>query len=451
MKKYITFIITLKILLLFGLGGIANSANKTTKISKGYNNDLVEFHLWLKKNNYTEYLTENGDIALDVKPYKGRWAQPYHSNPNRDTLIYYHYKNTWSHTNGDRNTYQFGSYKVLPNNKHELIFDVTPNAFIQKQMNTKAILSYLYYDNGKIKIDEISPKHRFGDFIDNNTDLRSNSMGKSMVSLVLGTAICEGYIDGLNSTMSDWPMMTNTLYYDKKLIDLVNMAAGDNHIINDFGLVKDSDWSTDTRSVQKNMNFFFRGSKSKEKHVGKKYSYHQLLPNIIFNYVLFKTGDNFQDVLNKTFQTAGIENDVYFNRLKDPTAEGDASNMFFASRYDWLRIGKKMMYDYQNSTCAGKYLKTLETNKIKKKVKGTDFEEPAFSPGLSYGGFFHMEYPGLKDRTIFGISGYGGNTMLIDMDNSKIVVINSIHFNNKKYKYNIKKLMVEPFKKSTVK
>ena len=51
-KKYIIFIITLKILLLFGLGSIANSANKTTKISKGYNNDLVEFHLWLKKNNY---------------------------------------------------------------------------------------------------------------------------------------------------------------------------------------------------------------------------------------------------------------------------------------------------------------------------------------------------------------------------------------------------------------
>ena len=143
------------------------------------------------------------------------------------------------------------------NDKHEFIFDVTPNAFIQKQMNTKAILSYLYYDNGTIKIDEISPKNRFGDFIDNNTDLRSNSMGKSMVSLVLGTAICEGYIDGLNSTMSDWPMMTDTLYYDKKLIDLVNMAAGDNHIINDFGMVKDSDWSTDTKSIQKNMNFFF--------------------------------------------------------------------------------------------------------------------------------------------------------------------------------------------------
>ena len=77
MKKYITFIITLNILLWFGLGSIANSANKTTNISKGYNNDLVEFHLWLKKNNHTKYLTENGDIALDVKPYKGRWAVSY--------------------------------------------------------------------------------------------------------------------------------------------------------------------------------------------------------------------------------------------------------------------------------------------------------------------------------------------------------------------------------------
>ena len=71
------------------------------------------------------------------------------------------------------------------------------------------------------------------------------------------------------------------------------------------------------------------------------------------------------------------------------------------------------------------FIGRIQSNKIKKKVKGTDFQEPAFSPGLSYGGFFHMEYPGLKDRTIFGISGYGGNTMLIDMDNSKIVVTQS--------------------------
>lgn len=450
MKKLYSLIIILGILFLNNL----LAANKETKLSSGYENNLTEFYLWLKKFNHNQYLKidKNGILisTLDVKPYKDRWSQPYHSNPNRDTLIYYHYKNTWSHTNGDRGTYQFGSYKIHPTKIYKFIFNVTPNEFVKKQMQKKALLSYLYFHDGKILIDEISPKNRFGDFLDNDTQLRSNSMGKTIVSYVLGTAICDGYIESINSNLSDWPLIQNTLYYDKKIIDLINMAAGDKHIINDFGLVKDNSYDTDTKSIQKTMNFYFRGSKSK-KGVGEKYNYHQLLPNIIFNYIMYKTGDDFQNVLDKTFQKAGIENPVYFNRLKDPVSEGDASNMFFASRYDWLRIAKAMMDDYQNDTCVGKYLKAIHKNRIKKKVKGTDFEEPGFSSGKSYGGFYHMDYPGLEHRVIFALSGYGGNTIMIDMENSKIVSINSIHYNNNKYKYNVKKLMIEPFVKETIK
>jgi len=47
-----------------------------------------------------------------------------------------------------------------------------------------------------------------------------------------------------------------------------------------------------------------------------------------------------------------------------------------------------------------------------------------------------MKAPGLKNKVIFGMSGYGGNTVIIDMENSRIVVLNSIHWSNKKYKYN---------------
>ena len=57
-----------------------------------------------------------------------------------------------------------------------------------------------------------------------------------------------------------------------------------------------------------------------------------------------------------------------------------------------------------------------------------------------------MDYAGLKDKVIFGMSGYGGNTVIMDMENSRIVVLNSIHWSNKKYKYNVKKLLIEPFK-----
>ena len=57
-----------------------------------------------------------------------------------------------------------------------------------------------------------------------------------------------------------------------------------------------------------------------------------------------------------------------------------------------------------------------------------------------------MDFPGLKDKVIFGMGGYGGNMILIDVENSRILGVNSLHYNNKKYKYNHKKLIHEPFK-----
>ena len=49
-----------------------------------------------------------------------------------------------------------------------------------------------------------------------------------------------------------------------------------------------------------------------------------------------------------------------------------------------------------------------------------------------------MDLPGLKDNVVFMMNGYGGNVILIDMENSRILVVNSLHYNNKKYKYNHK-------------
>ena len=309
-------------------------------------------------------------------------------------------------------------------------------------MQKKAILSYLYFQDDQILIDELTPKDRFGDFVKNETKLRSNSVGKSMVSVVVGHAICEGYIESLDSKIHDWPMLKNTLYDNQKIIDFLNMNVGDYKYINDGGPVKDYSYDVDTKSIHATINSFFRNSEKAK----PKYNYTQFLPNVIFNYVKFKSGNDFQNLLDKAFQKAGIENSVYFNKLKDPVEHGNAHNMFFASRYDYLRIAKSIIDDYQNDTCLGKYYKEIYKQRIEKKNKGTKHEDPPFSPGKSYGGYFHMDYAGLKDKVIFGMSGYGGNTVIMDMENSRIVVLNSIHWSNKKYKYNVKKLLIEPFK-----
>jgi hypothetical protein len=93
--------------------------------------------------------------------------------------------------------------------------------------------------------------------------------------------------------------------------------------------------------------------------------------------------------------------------------------------------------DWQNDTCAGKYLKTIYENRIPKNVNLPDSDPEGNSK--SYAGQFHTDYKGL-DRVIMGMNGAAGQSIIIDFEKSKIVVINSI--NND---YNWKKLAIGKF------
>jgi len=419
-------------------------------IAGSYSIRFYSFNKWLLKNGYNQYLEKDSGAGLQNNlniTLHGTWQIPDNNdvNPNRDTLIYYIYKQLFSHLNGDQNTHQYHKYEIVPSkNPYEFKSDLIEDKFVKKQMQTKALLSYLYFQDDHIIIDEITPKNRFGEFVNNETKLRSNSVSKSLVSYVLGHAICEGYIEGVDSTMNDWPLVKNTLYENQKLIDLINMNAGDQKLIDSNSSIGGfmAGYNTDTNSIYKTMNFFKNIKKSKP-----VYNYHDLLPNIIFNYILFKSGNDFQKILDKVYkEKAKIKNSVYFFKLREREEYGNAHNMFFATRYDYLRIAKAVMDDYQNDTCVGKYLKNIYEKRIPKNNKKPTLE-PHYQRSSSYGGYFHLDYPGLKKRVVFGMSGYGGQTILIDVENSRIVVINSSHYNHTKYKYNHKKLILNTIKK----
>ena len=99
-------------------------------------------------------------------------------------------------------------------------------------MQKTALLSYLLYEDGKIVIDEITPKEKYGDVFNNSTKYHSQSVGKSIASYILGHAICKGYIESVDTKISDWPVLKDTLYQDQKIIDLINMSAGDQKYLN---------------------------------------------------------------------------------------------------------------------------------------------------------------------------------------------------------------------------
>ena len=378
------------------------------------------------------------------------WNIPFKANPNLETLQYYFYRDLFASI-----PTEYNRYFVTPSqNAYEFKFDKIENKFVKKQLKTKGILSYLYFEDDKIIIDEVSPKERLGKLFNDETKFRSNSMGKSLPSYILGHAICEGYIDSVDSTISDWSLVKNTLYENQKLIDILNMTTGDQEYVYDSHMLlngkvnRESYTNVDNPNIESIMKLNFQDTQPDKKRI---YNYNVVNTSLIFNYVLFKTGeDDFQKLLNKVFQEkVKIKNLVSFYKNDGPSSSGNAHNMFYATRFDYLRIAKAIMDDYQNNTCVGKYLKEIYDRRIPKDVNMSGDGkrgEPQFNRTYSYGGQFHLDYPGIRDKIVFGLGGYGGKAILIDVEDSRIVVVNTIHFNHDRYKYNVKKLLINPIK-----
>ena len=365
-----------------------------------------------------------------IKVYENRWTIPWDAKPKFGTLLYYYYKYNFSHFTNDPFTKQWDRYEVQPsNNSIEFDKDLIEDKYIKKQLQKTSLLSYLLYENGKVTIDELSPNDRFGSFVNNESKLRSMSVGKTMVSYVMGHAICKGYIDSIDSTINDWSLVNNTLYQDQKIIDLLNMSAGDQKFLeySDFKDGGDTDTLTALEAMLKMSN---------KKKSNKKFNYNGLLPHLLLNYILYKTGDDFELLLNDIFQNdVKIKNSIYFYKHPNTSKDvGNANSMFFATRYDYLRIAKTMLDDWNNDTCVGQYLKTLHKNKISKSMKWKDDKSPFLNP-KSYAGFFHTSYSGMSKRPVMGMDGYGGQVIMIDFENNNIVVIHSIHLD-----YNWKKI-----------
>ena len=162
------------------------------------------------------------------------------------------------------------------------------------------------------------------------------------------------------------------------------------------------------------------------------------------NYTIFKVGDDYQKLLNKVFkEDAKIKDSVFFSktirRAYSDKEKGEYGRYsFYANRYDYLRIAKSIMDHWNNDTCVGKYLKTIYEQRINKSKKSYDGDRSGqFDVAMytkKYGGQFHFDIIGLSKRKILGMSGFGGQNIIIDFERERIIVINSRdrHYNWKK-------------------
>jgi hypothetical protein len=278
-----------------------------------------------------------------------------------------------------------------------------------------------------------------------NALLQSHSMGKSLVSYVTGHAICEGYISSVDEKLTGWDIIENTLFDNQVLIDLLNMQAGDQRYVgerikpHEDGTLKNKKWggrkiNVNTVGLKRLMKKYFQNTEKSQ----PVYNYSALTTNVIMNYVIFKTGDDWEKLLHKVFnEHVKVKDNVYFHQTGQYPLKGSGRYSFYATRYDYLRIAKTIMDDWNNNTCAGKYLKTIYERRISKNITG--YKQAASVAGRTkkYGGQFHFDFSGLEKRKILGMDGMGGQQIIIDFEKKRIIVVNTLdqHYNWKKIVY----------------
>jgi CubicO group peptidase (beta-lactamase class C family) len=314
--------------------------------------------------------------------------------------------------------------------------ELTENSqILERELSEGYILSYLYFENGAIRYNGKAKDGRFVSNIDDETLFYSHSTGKSITSYIVGHAICNGYISSMDEVI-DWPMMSATLYQGQPLRNLLNMNAGDKHTV-DRRSSRVMGSSTHHRDMGLDTSAALLDGTKK---IGDEIFYNNVLADVIANYVAFKAGDNYDELMRNIFQEkVKIEHAVSYQKHTATLTDGRrsayygqaqtlASYSFYITRMDFLRIAEAMMKDYQNQTCVGKYLKESQTQAKswpKYRPSGERRHLWLHNYAKKYGAQFYFDFHGMSDRNIMGTEGYNGQNMMIDMDNSRIVVTNS--------------------------
>ena len=325
-------------------------------------------------------------------------------------------------------------YKIgdKENATYDFEFDLQTNKLsvkVKEQISIKdtGLVSYILFENNKILVDENRKSKYRGPY-------PSHSIGKSLVSLVTGYSMCGGYINHTVFDRIDYPTVAGTLYENQKLIHLLNMQAGDDEIVGERmydwdNPIKGKGPNVNTIPIKKVMKKYFKGVDGLEP--GTYYNYSAMTTNVIINYVIYKTGDDWNKLLHKIFvEDAKVAKRVYFTK----TLNADKGNRksgeygrysFYADRYDYLRIANMMMNHWNNDTCVGKYLKTMYENRVDKSFNNYNVFRGNHAATQTYGGQFHFDPIGIEDRPILMMDGAWGQQVVIDFDNNRIITAHS--------------------------
>ena len=256
----------------------------------------------------------------------------------------------------------------------------------------------------------------YGDGATKNSLIKGWSMTKSLVSLTLGSSVCDGTIKSLDDKANTYSTaLQGNEYGNASIKDLLKMASGgakpeaegmpyENMIYALSALKKGSIRSSFAEFGEKNSNSSNKGT----------FTYKGLDTDAVSIAIADSKKDKFQNVFSKNiWSKIGAENNGEF--VIDKNGDALAESGFGATARDWARLAIFVRDNQKNNGCYGDYMREA----TKAQISNRSEHGQAFR---NYGYQFWTDNK-LVTTPAAWLNGYGGQRIGIDLKSGKIVVM----------------------------
>jgi CubicO group peptidase (beta-lactamase class C family) len=259
---------------------------------------------------------------------------------------------------------------------------------------------------------------RSRDEVNDDSLVISYSMAKSLTSLMVGHAFCDGHIKDLDEKLGDYvPELVNTAYGRSSIRHVLNMASGANSSGENGNAFPGVDAALRSQQISYLETLLkYKDAKPRLFGVlapGDAFDYKNLDTAALSILVEKATKRPFQQWYAETLvPAAGLARITAWNLDKDnrPLAHG----FFYATPDDWLRLALYSLDVYKGraGACLQGYMQQAMTNGIR------------IYNHSQYASYGHQFWTGMKgaNSEVFWMRGYGGQYIGVDPKKERLLV-----------------------------
>jgi CubicO group peptidase (beta-lactamase class C family) len=238
----------------------------------------------------------------------------------------------------------------------------------------------------------------------------SFSVAKSVVSLLVGAAIRDGYIKSVDERVTDYLPRLKASSYDQSTIrSVLQMSSG--VVWNEDYADPNSDVNTATWSTLRLYEYL--RNKGRDARPGEKFNYNTAETNLVGTLLRSAIGNNLSTYLSeKIWQPFGMEADAYWN-LTEPGGGEFGGCCINATLRDYGRIGLFALRDGRLADG--------------RRVLPEDWMRASTTPSQAYGGYGYLWW--LRSGGAFNASGVFGQGIYINPEEDVVIAIHSARAN----------------------